>query len=42
MFNFAVPMIRKGDILEEIRVLDFAAESKCVAKVDGQVIFIEQ
>lgn len=35
-------MIRKGDILEEILVEDFAAESKCVAKIDGQVIFIEQ
>ena len=35
-------MIKKGDILEEIPVLDFAAESKCVAKVEGQVIFIEQ
>jgi 23S rRNA (uracil1939-C5)-methyltransferase len=42
MINFAVGMIKKGDILEEIPVLDFAAESKCVAKVDGQVIFIEQ
>ena len=35
-------MLRKGDILEEILVEDFAAESKCVAKIDGQVIFIEQ
>jgi len=35
-------MIKKGDILEEIPVLDFAAGSKCVAKVEGQVIFIEQ
>jgi 23S rRNA (uracil1939-C5)-methyltransferase len=35
-------MIRKGDILEEILVEDFAAESKCIAKIDGQVIFIEQ
>jgi len=42
MFNFVIPMIRKGDILEEIVVQDFAAESKCVAKVDGHVIFIEQ
>src|SRR5210317_1177936 len=33
---------RKGDILEEILVEDFAAESKCIAKIDGQVIFIEQ
>ena len=35
-------MIKKGDILEEILVEDFAAESKCIAKIDGQVIFIEQ
>lgn len=35
-------MIKKGDILEEIHVEDFAAESKCVAKIDGQVIFIEK
>ena len=35
-------MIRKGDILEEILVEDFAAESKCLAKIDGQVVFIEQ
>ena len=35
-------MIRKGDILEEILVEDFAAESRCIARVDGQVIFIEQ
>jgi len=35
-------MIRKGDILEKILVEDFAAESKCIAKIDGQVIFIEQ
>jgi 23S rRNA (uracil1939-C5)-methyltransferase len=35
-------MIRKGDILEEILVEDFAAESKCIAKIDGQVIFVEQ
>ncbi len=35
-------MIRKGDILEEVLVEDFAAESKCIAKIDGQVIFIEQ
>jgi 23S rRNA (uracil1939-C5)-methyltransferase len=42
MFNFAVMNIKKGDILEEVMVQDFAAESKCVARVDGQVIFIEQ
>jgi len=35
-------MIRKGDILEEILVEDFAAESKCLTKIDGQVVFIEQ
>ncbi len=35
-------MIRKGDILEEILVEDFAAESRCLAKIDGQVVFIEQ
>jgi len=35
-------MIKKGDILEKVLVLDFAAESKCVARVDGQVIFVEQ
>lgn len=35
-------MIKKGDILEEILVEDFAAESKCLSKIDGQVVFIEQ
>ena len=33
-------MAKKGEILEEVLVEDFAAESKCVARVEGQVIFI--
>lgn len=33
-------MAKKGEILEEVLVEDFAAESKCVARVNGQVIFI--
>ncbi|HEY9487709.1 MAG TPA: 23S rRNA (uracil(1939)-C(5))-methyltransferase RlmD [Chryseosolibacter sp.] len=33
--------MRKGDIIENIRVDTMAAEGKCVAKVDGLVIFLE-
>jgi 23S rRNA (uracil1939-C5)-methyltransferase len=32
--------MKKGDILEDIVVETMASEGKCVAKVDGQVIFI--
>ena len=35
-------MIKKGDILEEVLVEEFAAESKCIARVEGLVVFIEQ
>lgn len=34
-------MMRKGDIIEGIRVENMAAEGKCVAKSDGLVIFLE-
>lgn len=34
-------MRKKGDIIENIRVDTMAAEGKCVAKVDGVVIFLE-
>src|SRR5687768_10217641 len=33
--------MRKGDILEDIAVETMAAEGKCLAKVNGQVIFLE-
>lgn len=33
--------MKKGDIIENIRVDTMAAEGKCVAKVDGLVIFLE-
>jgi 23S rRNA (uracil1939-C5)-methyltransferase len=33
--------VRKGDVIENIRVDTMAAEGKCVAKVDGLVIFLE-
>lgn len=33
--------MRKGDVIENIRVETMAAEGKCVAKVDGIVIFLE-
>lgn len=33
--------MRKGDVVENIRVETMAAEGKCVAKVDGLVIFLE-
>ncbi len=33
--------MRKGDVIENIRVGTMAAEGKCVAKVDGLVIFLE-
>ncbi len=34
-------MRKKGDIIENIRVGTMAAEGKCVAKINGQVIFLE-
>ena len=33
--------MKKGDIIENIKVDTMAAEGKCVAKVDGLVIFLE-
>jgi 23S rRNA (uracil1939-C5)-methyltransferase len=33
--------VKKGDVIENIRVETMAAEGKCVAKVDGLVIFLE-
>jgi 23S rRNA (uracil1939-C5)-methyltransferase len=33
--------VQKGDVIENIRVDTMAAEGKCVAKVDGLVIFLE-
>lgn len=33
--------MRKGEIIENIRVDTMAAEGKCVAKVNGQVIFLQ-
>lgn len=33
--------MKKGDVIENIRVETMAAEGKCVAKVDGLVIFLE-
>ncbi len=38
--NFAAIM-KKGDVLENILVESMAAEGKCIAKLNGQVIFIE-
>ncbi len=32
---------RPQEIIENVRVLDFASEGKCFSKIDGQVIFIE-
>ena len=34
-------LMRKGDVIENIKVETMAAEGKCVAKVDGIVIFLE-
>ena len=42
MFNFALDMIKRGDIVENVTVEGFAAESKCVARIEGQVVFITQ
>lgn len=36
-----ISMMRKGDIITNIRVGTMAAEGKCVARVDGVVIFLE-
>ncbi|MDL5050173.1 TRAM domain-containing protein [Oscillatoria amoena NRMC-F 0135] len=33
--------MKKGDILEGLHVENMAAEGKCVARVDGKVLFIE-
>lgn len=35
-------MIKSGDIVENVSIEGFAAESKCVARIDGQVVFITQ
>jgi len=35
-------MIKKGQVLEKVRVESMAAEGKCIARVDDQVIFIPQ
>jgi len=35
-------MIRKGQVLEKVRVESMAAEGKCIARVENQVIFIPQ
>ena len=32
---------RPQEIIENVRVLDFASEGKCFTKIEGQVIFIE-
>jgi 23S rRNA (uracil1939-C5)-methyltransferase len=34
-------MMKKGDLIENIKVETMAAEGKCVGKVNGQVIFLE-
>lgn len=34
-------MMKKGDILESITIESMAAEGKCVARVDGLVLFVE-
>jgi 23S rRNA (uracil1939-C5)-methyltransferase len=34
-------MLKKGDILSDIKVETMAAEGKCVGRVNGQVIFLE-
>jgi 23S rRNA (uracil1939-C5)-methyltransferase len=31
----------KNRIIENIEILDFAAEGKCIVKNDGEVIFVE-
>lgn len=40
MVYFA-PIMRKGDIIENLVVETMAAEGKCVSRIDGKVIFIE-
>ena len=35
-------MIKKGQVLEKVRVESMAAEGKCIARVENQVIFIPQ
>ncbi len=39
MSNFATQM-KKGELIENIEVATMAAEGKCVARVNGQVIFL--
>lgn len=41
MFNFTYRMSKRKSIIEQVTIDDFAAEAKCVAKVDGKVIFVE-
>src|SRR4051794_12473287 len=33
--------MKKGDIIENVKVETMAAEGKCVAKIDGLVVFLE-
>ena len=40
--NFAaVKKQKRAIVLEDVLVQDYAAEGKCLARVDGKVIFIE-
>jgi len=39
--NFADRMSKKNKIIEEVFIEDFAAEARCVAKLDGRVVFVE-
>ena len=37
----AVKKQKRAIVLEDVLVQDYAAEGKCLARVDGKVIFIE-
>jgi len=39
--NFVRRMTKKKDILEYVTIEDFAAEAKCLTRVDGKVVFVE-
>lgn len=38
---YFAPLMRKGDIIENLVIETMAAEGKCVARVEGKVIFLE-
>jgi hypothetical protein len=41
-FSYFCPVRKKRIILKNVEVADYAAEGKCISKVDGKAIFISK